>query len=113
MTNMEMFREKTEKTKPFKRVKIGSIVSQDVQNEMGHHLKFWSRYVPMDMIDLNLVSGLSPDNRYFLTRSILKKHIQPWPPCYMLFSSTLHILNDGACHPVLPRLQRRPYVRKH
>ena len=99
MTNMEMFREKTEKTKPFKRVKIGSIVSQDVQNEMGHHLKFWSRYVPMDMIDLNLVSGLSPDNRYFLTRSILKKHIQPWPPCYMLFSSTLHILNDGRATP--------------
>ena len=99
MTNMEMFREKTEKTRPFKRVKIGSIVSQDVQNEMGYHLKFWSRYVPMDMIDLNLVSGLSPDNRYFLTRSILKKHIQPWPPCYMLFSSTLHILNDGRATP--------------
>jgi len=99
ITNMEMFREKTEKDKPFKRVKIGSIVSQDVQNEMGHHLKFWSRYVPMDMIDLNLVSGLSPDNRYFLTRSILKKHIQPWPPCYMLFSPTLHILNDGRATP--------------
>jgi MoaA/NifB/PqqE/SkfB family radical SAM enzyme len=99
ITNMEMFREKTEKTKPFSRVKIGSIVSQDVQHEMGHHLKFWSRYVPMDMIDLNLVSGLSPDNRYFLTRSILKKHIQPWPPCYMLFSSVLHILNDGRATP--------------
>ncbi len=99
ITNMEMFREKTEKDRPFKRVKIGSIVSQDVQNEMGHHLKFWSRYVPMDMIDLNLVSGLSPDNRYFLTRSILKKHIQPWPPCYMLFSPTLHILNDGRATP--------------
>ncbi|HUD54736.1 MAG TPA: radical SAM protein [Terracidiphilus sp.] len=97
--NMEMFREKTKDTKPFKRVKIGSIVSQDVQNEMGHHLKFWSRYVPMDQIDLNLVSGLSPDNRYFLTRSILKKHIQPWPPCYMLFSSVLHILNDGRATP--------------
>jgi MoaA/NifB/PqqE/SkfB family radical SAM enzyme len=97
--NMEMFREKTKDSKPFKSVKIGSIVSQDVQHEMGHHLKFWSRYVPMDMIDLNLVSGLSPDNRYFLTRSILKKHIQPWPPCYMLFSSVLHILNDGRATP--------------
>ncbi len=96
ITNMEMFREKTLKDKPFKRVRIGSIVSQDVQHEMGYHMKFWSRYVPMDMIDLNLVSGLSPDNTYFLTRSILKKHVQPWPPCYMLFSSTLHILNDGS-----------------
>ncbi len=93
--NMEMFRERTLKSKPFHSVRIGSIVSQDVQNEMGYHMKFWSRYVPMHDIDLNLVSGLSPDNRYFLTRSILKKHIQPWPPCYMLFSSTLHILNDG------------------
>ena len=95
ITNMEMFRERTRQGKIFEQVKIGSIVSQDVQHELGHHMKFWSRYVPMDMIDLNLVSGLSPDNRYFLTRSILKKHIQPWPPCYMLFSSTLHILNDG------------------
>jgi hypothetical protein len=42
-------------------VKIKSIVQQDVLGRMGHHLKFWAA-VPMDMIDLNLVSGLSPDS---------------------------------------------------
>ena len=95
IANMEEFRERTKMGEMFKRVKISSIVSMDVQHEMGYHLKFWSRYVPMEMIELNLVSGLSPDNTYFLTRSILKNHIMPWPPCYMLFGSALHILNDG------------------
>jgi len=95
ITNMEEFRERSHEGTAFRRVKIGSIVSQDVQHEMGYHLKFWSRYAPMEHIDLNLVSGLSPDNSYFLTRSILKNHIVPWPPCYMLFGSSLHILNDG------------------
>ena len=95
ITNIEEFREKTNGGKVFKRVKIGSIVSEDVQHEMGYHLKFWSRYTAMENIDLNLVSGLSPDNTYFLTRSILKKQIVPWPPCSMLFGSALHILNDG------------------
>jgi sulfatase maturation enzyme AslB (radical SAM superfamily) len=95
IANMEEFREKTQATKPFRQVRISSIVSMDVQHEMGHHLQFWSRYVPMEMIELNLVSGLSPNNSYFLTQSILKKHIMPWPPCYMLFGSALHILNDG------------------
>jgi uncharacterized Fe-S cluster-containing radical SAM superfamily protein len=93
--NMEEFRERTRTNNPFRQVRISSIVSTDVQHELGHHLKFWSRYVPMEMIELNLVSGLSPNNSYFLTRSILKKHIMPWPPCYMLFGSALHILNDG------------------
>ncbi len=93
--NMEEFRERTRVNNPFHQVRISSIVSMDVQHEMGHHLEFWSRYVPMEMIELNLVSGLSPNNSYFLTKSILKKHIMPWPPCYMLFGSALHILNDG------------------
>ncbi len=93
--NMEEFRERTRTNNPFRQVRISSIVSMDVQHEMGHHLEFWSRYVPMEMIELNLVSGLSPNNSYFLTKSILKKHIMPWPPCYMLFGSALHILNDG------------------
>lgn len=95
MTNMEMFRARTREGETFKRVRISSIVSEDVRHELGYHMKFWSRYVPIEQIDLNLVSGLSPDNTYFLTRSILKNHIIPWPPCYMLFSSTLHVLNDG------------------
>ena len=95
ITNMEEFREKTLEGTAFRRVKIGSIVSMDVQHELGYHLQFWSRYAPMKHIELTLVSGLSPDNSYFLTRSILKKHIVPWPPCYMLFGPALHILNDG------------------
>jgi MoaA/NifB/PqqE/SkfB family radical SAM enzyme len=95
IANLEEFREKTQGRPIFKRVKIGSIVSEDVRHELGYHLKFWSRYTTMESIDLNLVSGLSPDNTYFLTKTILKNHIAPWPPCYMLFSPALHILNDG------------------
>ncbi len=95
ITNVEEFREKTQRGKVFKRVRIGSIVSEDVRHELGYHMKFWSRYVPMNMIDMNLVSGLSPDNTYFLTQTILKNHIVPWPPCSMLFGTSVHILNDG------------------
>ena len=43
ITNMEMFRERTRQGEIFEQVKIGSIVSQDVQHELGHHMKFWSR----------------------------------------------------------------------
>ena len=95
MMNVEEFREKTDGGKIFERVRIGSIVSEDVRHELAYHLKFWSRYTPMDMIDMNLVSGLSPDNTYFLTQSILKNHIVPWPPCSMLFGTSVHVLNDG------------------
>lgn len=95
ITNIEEFREKTNGGKIFPRVKIGSIVSEDVRHELAYHLKFWSRYTSMDNIDMNLVSGLSPDNTYFLTQSILKNHIVPWPPCSMLFGTSLHVLNDG------------------
>lgn len=95
ITNLEMFREKTHGRNVFHRVRIGSIVSEDVRHELAYHLKFWSRYTPMEFLDMNLVSGLSPDNSYFLNQTILKNHIVPWPPCYMLFSPALHILNDG------------------
>lgn len=93
--NLEFFREATRESKPFKDVWIASIVSEDNKNEIAYHLNFYSKYVPMNRIDLNLVSGLSPDNSYFLERSILKKHIVPWPPCDQLFCSTIHILNNG------------------
>jgi MoaA/NifB/PqqE/SkfB family radical SAM enzyme len=78
-----------------KKVTIGSIVSSDVQPELAYHMSFYGRYVGIHNIELNLVSGLSPDNSYFLQNSILKNHIQPWHPCDQLFSSIMHVLNDG------------------
>jgi pyruvate-formate lyase-activating enzyme len=93
--NLDYFRERTKDLQPFRQLRISSIVSEDVRHELARHLDFFSRYVPMRNIDLNLVGGLSPDNTYFLTRSILKNHIVPWPPCDQLFSSTMHVLNDG------------------
>jgi hypothetical protein len=95
ITNLDFFRARTSGSAPFRSVRISSIVSEDVRHELAHHLAFFSKYVPMQNIDLNLVGGLSPDNTYFLSRSILKNHIVPWPPCDQLFSSTMHVLNDG------------------
>jgi len=93
--NLEYLKKTNEERKCFNDIRINSIVSQDVQNELGYHIKFYSNYVKIRNIELNLVSGLSPDNSYFLNKTILKKHIAPWHPCDQLFSSTLHVLNDG------------------
>jgi len=93
--NLEYLHKTNGERQHLKKVTIGSIVSSDVQAELAYHMSFYGRYVGIHNIDLNLVSGLSPDNSYFLQNSILKKHIQPWHPCDQLFSSTMHVLNDG------------------
>lgn len=95
LRNLDVFREVAEKEKCFSNIRINSIVSKDVQHELGYHVKFYSQYVDIRNIELNLVSGLSPDNTYFLNESILKNHIVPWHPCEQLFGSTIHVLNDG------------------
>ena len=95
LENLDYFKEKTSEKQPFRKVRVSSVVSTDTLPELGYHMLFYSKYVPMEDIDLNLVSGLSPDNSYFLNASILKNHIVPWPPCDQLFSSTIHVLNDG------------------
>jgi len=95
LKNLNYLKEITEERRCFSDIRINSIVSRDVQHELGFHIKFYSKYVDIRNIELNLVSGLSPDNTYFLNESILKNHIVPWHPCDQLFSSTLHVLNDG------------------
>jgi MoaA/NifB/PqqE/SkfB family radical SAM enzyme len=93
--NLEHLHRENGEKKRLGKVTIASIVSSDVKSELAYHLSFYSRYVGIRNIDMNLVSGLSPDNSYFLENSILKKHIQPWHPCDQLFSSIMHVLNDG------------------
>lgn len=95
LRNLDYFLEVSKEKQCFNHVRINSIVSKDVQHELGFHVKFYSKYVNIRNIELSLVSGLSPDNTYFLNESILKNHIVPWHPCDQLFSSTLHVLNDG------------------
>jgi MoaA/NifB/PqqE/SkfB family radical SAM enzyme len=77
-------------------VRVHSIVSNDVRSELAYHLWFYSKYTDMSKILLSLVSGLSPDNSYFLEESILKNHIRPWRPCDQLFQPILHVLHDGS-----------------
>ena len=74
---------------------IGSIVSNDTENQLAYHLYFYSKYVPMENIKLSLVDGLSPDNKYFLSHSVLKNHIVSQLPCNQL-NSSINILNDGS-----------------
>lgn len=95
LKNLDYLKGISEKRKCFGDIRVNSIVSKDVQHELGYHIHFYSKYVDIRKIELNLVSGLSPDNTYFLNESILKNHIVPWHPCDQLFSSTVHVLNDG------------------
>ena len=94
--NLDAFSVENRKNKKINDVRIHSIVSSDVRNELAYHLWFYSKYTDMDKILLSLVSGLSPDNSYFLEESILKNHIRPWRPCDQLFQPILHVLNDGS-----------------
>jgi organic radical activating enzyme len=94
--NLDAFTEANGNGKIIERVRIDSIVSEDVKDELAYHIKFYSKYVSMDRIRLCLVSGLSPDNSYFLGSSVLKNHIVPWRPCEQLFQPVVHILNDGS-----------------
>jgi MoaA/NifB/PqqE/SkfB family radical SAM enzyme len=93
--NLDAFSDANRDKKAIGKVTVASIVCSDVKHELAYHMSFYGRYVGINHIDLNLVSGLSPDNSYFLENSILKNHIQPWHPCDQLFSSTMHVLNDG------------------
>jgi wyosine [tRNA(Phe)-imidazoG37] synthetase (radical SAM superfamily) len=95
LKNLDYLKKVADDKQCFSDIRINSIVSKDVQHELGYHIKCYSKYVNIRNIELSLVSGLSPDNTYFMTESILKNHIVPWHPCDQLFSSTLHVLNDG------------------
>jgi organic radical activating enzyme len=95
LKNLDYLKSVTDELDCFREIRINSIVSKDVQHELGFHIKFYSKYVDIRNIELSLVSGLSPDNSYFLNESILKNHIVPWHPCDQLFGSTMHVLNDG------------------
>lgn len=92
--NMDAFLEEHTKRPCIDRLELDSIVSSDVQHELAYHLEFYSKYVPMGNIGLHLVNGLSPDNTYFLEKSILKQHIIPNNPCSQL-AGPMHVLNDG------------------
>jgi organic radical activating enzyme len=93
--NMDLLLEMNNKKKLFKRIKIDSIVSIDVKNELAYHLKFYSKYTDMNNIKLHLMSGSILDNSYFFTNSILKKHIELTVPCGQL-NGGMHVLNDGS-----------------
>lgn len=92
--NLDIFNDINKNKKFFKNVMIDSIVSEDVQSELAYHLQFYSKYTDMNNIGLHLIGGLSPDNSYFLHKSILKNHIVLNNPCKQL-QQGLHILNDG------------------
>lgn len=92
--NLDLFRKTNAEGMPFPNVAMNSIVSTDNQHEIGYHVEFYSRYVPIQNIHLTLVNGLSPDNAYFFSHSILKNHIVPNRPCNQL-NNVLHVLLDG------------------
>jgi MoaA/NifB/PqqE/SkfB family radical SAM enzyme len=93
--SLDAFHEENTKKKRIANIGIHSIVSNDVRDELAYHMWFYSKYTDMDRILLSFVSGLSPDNSYFLNESVLKNHIVPWRPCDQLFKPILHVLNDG------------------
>ncbi len=95
LSNLDAFADANKTSGAIKKVSIHSIVSNDVRHELAYHLQFYSRYADMRNIHLTLVSGLCPDNSYFLEESVLKNHIVPWRPCDQLFEPTLHVLTDG------------------
>lgn len=92
--NLELFTAENRKGHYIKDISMSSIVSTDVQHELAYHLKFYSRFVPMENINLGLVNGLSPDNSYFFKCSILKNHIVPNRPCKQLHGN-MQVLADG------------------
>ena len=99
VSNLDLFKEENSKHRYIDKIWISSIVSLDVQHELAYHLQFYAQYTDMKNIDFNFVSGLSPDNSYFLEKTILKKYIVPWYPCDQVFMPTFHVLNDGSVTP--------------
>lgn len=94
VNNLNLFKEVNGNNRFFRNVKIDSIVSTDVKNELAYHLQFYSQYTKMYNIGLHLFNGLSLDDSYFFDYSVLKKYIVINRPCAQLFGS-MYILCDG------------------
>ena len=77
--------------------KIYSVVSNDVKHEMAEHLEFYSQFVPMQNIILNLLTSLSADseNSYFNNNSLFPNHTVSSTPCSGVFNSVYFQSNGG------------------
>lgn len=93
--NLKAFTEMNDKAGLFKNVRIDSIVSRDTMYQLAYHIQYYADYVPMDHIQLHLISGLSPDSTYFFEGSVLPEYIRKNRPCSEIFDGAIHILNDG------------------
>ncbi|GEM_PF-793144 len=96
--NMDYFH-KEYKKRPYFALQMSSMVTKDNQHEMAYHLKFYSKYLPLENIGIYLINGLSLDNSYFFESSSFPSFIERKDNCQMLMNGLINVNSDGNLTP--------------
>lgn len=96
--NMEYFK-KEYKKRPYFALQMSSMVTKDNQHELAYHLKFYSKYVPLQNIGVYLINGLSLDNSYFFESTSFPNFIERKSNCQMLMGGLINVNTDGDLTP--------------
>lgn len=75
-------------------IKIDSIINLININELSSFFKVYGKYCFPESINFNLISGLSPDNKYFLETFPFPNLIKKMVPCKMVFTD-IYFTYDG------------------
>jgi len=96
--NMDYFH-KEYKKRPFFALQMSSMVTRDNQHELAYHMKFYSKYLPLENIGVYLINGLSLDNSYFFESTSFPSFIERKSNCQMLMHGVMSVNSDGNITP--------------